>query len=290
MKKSATGIYIESEYISLVRADRESGGITTVEVIPLDNSLSEDKAIHDGLKQLKSSGAIKRGEPIWFAFQSEQSIFFQTEYSPEVADVHETLSWELTCRTDEPIENFSFSAVPLGDNRALGLAYRTSDVARYTKMLAKVGIKPKALSVDFVSLVNLLEANHGANKETILFFASVPSSSVIYVRDGKLWDIRMIYGIEESTTPDELVPLFLHARNELRERWDIHDELLTKMTGSLVANPQIRSELARALPNCYELNCFETVPNETGSDAEKLSAYTAVVAVAAGLALSGVQE
>ncbi len=290
MKKSACGIYIESEYITLVRADRESGGITAVEVISLDSSLVHGKRILAGLKQLKASGSVKRGEPVWFAFQSEQSIFFQTQIDSNVEDIHESLSWELMCRTDESPEKFAFSAISLSEDRALGLAQRIEDVQKYTKLLAKIGIKPHALTIDVVALVNLLEKNYGGNKETILFYASAPVSSVIYVKDGLLWDVRMIYGIEESMTPSELVPLFLRARNELRDVWDIHDELLTKMTGSLVSNQQIRAELAKALPNCYELNCFEMVENKTGSDTEALSAYNPVVAVAAGLALSGVHQ
>jgi len=290
MKKSSCGIYIESEYITCVRADNQSGSILTVEVIPLDSSLPEEKSVLAGLKQLKSSGSLKRGEPVLFAFQSEQSLFFQTPISSDIDDLHEALSWELTCRTDESPSNFSFSAVPLNNGAALGFAYRSSDVNRYLKMLGKIGVKPKALSVDTVSLVNLLEKNYGANKETILFYASVPVSSVIYVKDGNLTDIRMIYGIEEQMTPSELVPLFLNARNELREVWDIHDELLTKMTGSLISNVQIRSELVKSLPNCYDLDCFEKVANETGTDTETLITYSPVIAVAMGLALSGVNE
>lgn len=290
MKKNACGIYFESEYITLVRADRDSGGFTAVEVVPLDCSLVHEKRFSAGLKQLKASGSLVRGEPVWFAFQSEQSIFFQAELADQVEDIHEMLSWELMCRTDEPAENFSFSAVPLGENRALGFAQRTEDVQKYTKLLGKVGVKPQVLSVDVVALVNLLEKNYGENKETILFYASSPVSSVIYVRDGLLWDVRMIYGIEDTTTPAELIPLFLRARNELRDLWDIPDQLLTKMTGSLVSNHHIRAEMASLLPNCYELNCFEMVENKTGSDTNTLSAYNPVAAVAAGLALSGVHK
>jgi len=288
MKKHVSGIYIESEYITFVQADRDSGAITAVEVIPLDNSLAGDKPVLSGLKELKSTGALKGGAPVWFAFQSEQALFFNTPVSPDVEDIHEALSWELTCRTDETPESFNFSAVSLSDNRALGFAYRSKDIVRYQKLLSKIGVKPKCLSVDTVSLVNLLEKNHGSKKETILFYASAPVSSVIYVKDGFLWDVRMIYGIEDSISADELVPQFLRARNELRELWDIHDELLTKMTGSLISNLQIRSELAKALPNCYELNCFENVGNETGIDEETLLKYNSIVSVATGLALSGV--
>lgn len=290
MIKSASGIYIESQYITLVRANQETGGIEAIEVIPLDGTISAEKAQLTGLKQLKSSGSLKRGEPVSFAFQSEQSIFFQTSISPNAQDLHEALSWELTCRTDESPDKFAFSAVPLGDDHSLGLAYRDEDVQKYTKLLAKIGVKPQVLSVDVVALVNLLEKNYGGIKETILFYVAEPVSSVIYIKDGLLWDVRMIYGIDKSMSPADLVPQLLRSRNELRELWDIHDDLLTKMTGSLIANAQVRSELAKALPNCYELNCFESVANETGIEMADLTTYNPVIAVAAGLALSGVHK
>jgi len=288
MIDTVSGLYIEREYITLVRADRDTGGISNMEIVPLDTDTPYDQSIFEGLKQLKQSGSLIKGEPVHFSFQSEKTIFFQSELAPEVDDIHEAMSWELLNRTDQSLDSFTFVSLPLEDNRALGIAQDYSDVKKHIKLLKKVGIKPTSLSVPSVGLVNLLEANYGAGKETILFNISSPCSSVIYIKNGVLWDVHMIYGLDESTSPKELLSMLLEGLSELKCKWDVQDELLTRMTGSLVTNTAIKDEIEKALPNCYELNCFELVVNNTGNDMNTISMYNPIVSTAAGLAVSGV--
>ncbi len=289
MSKSVGGIYIEYEYVTFVRVDAETGGITNTEIIALDTSSSPEKSVIEGLKELKDSKTFIKGEPVYFAFQSEQTISFQSELAPEVEDIHEALSWELLSRTDLPLNSFSFVTIPLGTDRALGMAQPQLEIKKNLKLLKKVGIKPAGLSLPVVSLVNLMEINYGVGKETVLFHVSAPTSFIIYVRDGMLWDVRMVYGIDETVSSEELVPLILSEFSQLKKRWSINNELLTKMSGSLITNAQIKAELVKALPNCYELNCFEKIENNTGNDLETILKFNPTVSVAAGLALSGVK-
>ncbi len=290
MIDTVSGLYIEREYITLVRADQDTGGISNMEIVPLDTDVTYDKSVIEGLKQLKKSGSLLKGEKVFFAFQSEQSILFQTKLAPEVDDIHEAMSWELLNRTDQPLDSFTFVTLPLEESRAFGIAQDYSDVKKHLKYLKKVGIKPAGLSVPVVSLVNLLEMNYGAGKETILFNISAPCSSVIYIKDGVLWDVQMIYGLDESTSPKELVDMLLEELAELKRKWSVPAELLTRMTGSLITNAQMKAEIVKALPNCYELNCFELVKNNTGNDLNTISMYNPIVSIAAGLAVSGVAQ
>lgn len=288
MSDTLSGVYIEYEYITLVRVAQESGAIENMEIVPLDTMESHEKSVLEGLRQLKKSGTFIKGEPVHVAFQSEQTIFFQTELSPLVEDVHEAMSWELMNRTDLPLDQFTFVSIALGENRAMGVAQPISEVKRYTNLLKKVGLKPASLGLNLISIVNLMEVNYGAGKETILFHVSAPTSYVIYVKDGMLWDVRLIYGLDEAVTPDELVPQLIAALTDLKRSWNISDELLTKMSGSLISNVQVRTDLVKYLPNCYELNCFERIENQTGNDTDTIMKFNPIVSVAAGLAISEV--
>lgn len=288
MSNTVSGIYIEYEYISFVRVDKDSGAIVTTENIPLDTMIPHEKSVAEGLKQLKIS--LKKGEPVYFSFQSAQTIIFQTEISPLVEDVHEALSWELLSRTDEELDKFSFVTLTLGDDRALGIAQPQEEIKKYLKLLKKVGVRPRGVSLNIIGLMNLMELNYGTGKETVLFHVSAPTSFIIYVRDGMLWDVRMIYGLDEAVTSEELVPSLMNGLAELKNIWNINDELLTKMSGALLSNQKIKRDLVQGLPNCYELNCFEKIPDETGNDENTNSRLNPVVSVAAGLALSGAKQ
>jgi hypothetical protein len=289
MSNHIGGLYIEHEYITFVKVDDESGEIVSMEVIPLDTSFeSHEESIIDGLKQLKESESLEKKGKINFAYQSEQCVYFRTIIDSEIEDIYEQMSWELMVRVDAPIESFTIGTIPSLDNSsAFAVAQPIKTNKKYLSYLKKIGVKPKILSNVVISLANLLEQNYGANQETVLFYVSAPTSYVIYIKGGELWDTRSLYAIEEGVTPHEIVPKLMIALNDLKKRWDINDHLLTKMTGSLISDPSMKAEIVKLLPNCYEVNCFERIKNGTGIDLETVASYNSIISVAAGLALQG---
>lgn len=286
MNKTVKGLYFQPDSITIVSADRQSGAFLDISRVILDPTVPPEERVILGLKHLKSTNMIKRSDFLSFSYQTEQMIYFQTKFDSSV-DEHEMLSWELTNRTDRNPSDFSFAIIPIDTDRAVGIAYPHIETDVYIKALKKVGFKASSLSPDFTAIVNLCEHAHGSTKDTIIFHAASPVSTAICIKEGRLWDVRMMYEIDPLISPADYSAILKQTMDELQQTWDIPNGILTKITGSMISDKTFKAELLRSMPNCYELNCLENCINETGLSDSELEEFNSYIAVAAGLTIVG---
>ncbi|MGM0443171.1 MAG: hypothetical protein ACQEQV_03195 [Fibrobacterota bacterium] len=282
--KPVCGLHFTSDYIVLARREGREPGVDSVSIQPLDESVSYEKALREGLDQLVEHQLLAPKEEVSLAFLSEGTHIFQTELPTGIDDIHEMMSWELMLRINDSVDNYLFDTVSVGLNRAVGIAVREEEVRFYMHLLKKRKIRLSAVDSDVIALFNLFDLNYDTASPAVLLMLDRQKVTFILVQNRSIYSVAQLPPFNaQRSTDDELHRLKEAVRIILKE-YNYSKALPTYFCGDLLTDTALQDRVLATIPQSRMLNPFNRLSSGIGMDEATLDRFSPLIAVAVGLA------
>ena len=289
---TTTGLYINSSYLALARADVDEGNILNISIQPLDTDIEDLwERIGVGLDTLFEGLSLKK-ENISLALPGEFAVVKTLSIDNDDEDVEETIKWELSQQIVESLDEYAFDYQTLPNESSDSVtdyfitAYRQSAVSKLADFIKDRKQNPVVVELDIFALVNVYEMNYPdtKNEPAIIIFSESDFTKLILTQNGKFIDLETIQQTPETNMNDEIsdgvTRLLKLNKSKLSST-----VISVFLTGDNFSEAVFLDSIKSSYPEAKILYPFEKLTNVSGISEENLQSYAPRLGVSVGLAM-----
>jgi Tfp pilus assembly PilM family ATPase len=297
---SFCGLDLQKDYFSIVQYSASERAVTLLSIQPFSNGddIDEWKTWKNELK--RSRGRLRFFSPaVVCGMPSEYAVVKLLPIDTDEQRVEETVEWELGQQIGRPLDEYAFdfqeaeTGTSAAGRKILAVAYRQELVNRLTGILKGVRMRPLAVDLDILGLVNVFSANYTERTaaESLIVHTESEMTKFVLTRNGGFRNYHCFIHKSGSVDPAgfaaELsaeIGRFLAAGKAGSGRPD------TYITGSYFQQEISREAFFEKVPGSELLDPFRTIKCQVKIDDNQFKKYSTQLAVAVGLALRGGEE
>lgn len=291
-RNTISGISINSNYITIAKADQDEGVVLNMSIQPLDYDIDDLwERIGDGFTNLFDDLKLK-GENVAVSLPAEFAIINIFEADLDEENYDEFLNWELSQHIVGDVEDYAFDYERINipgendSNKFFLTAYRKDSVDIVSRLLKGKKQHPVVVEPDAFSLINIFEMNYKdiLADPTLIVFSEVDSLKIILTKDGHYVDMHNKKIEEGVSWSEELKKLCEHII-KMNSNTVQQGDLKVFYSGDDFSEEENVNTIKDLYDQAEILNPFNKIKNLSGWNEDDLQKYLPRLAIAVGLAV-----